>query len=105
MVRHRGASVETVMPHHELDSRGPRNVTSLTAEAVSLFSGSLVGCEKGQSSPEGVAGVLVGVGVVPAADASEHRLGDAVLPGCVPAGFAAVGAVPGVHADHLPPGL
>jgi len=79
-------------------------VTSLTAEAVSFFSRSLVGCEKGRSSPEDVAGgVFVGVGVVPAADAFEHRLCNAVLPGCVPAGFAAVGAVPGVHADHLPP--
>jgi len=79
-------------------------VTSLTAEAVNFFSRSLVGCEKGRSSPEDVAGgVFVGVGVVPTADAFERRLGDAVLPGCVVAGFAAVGAVPGVHADDLPP--
>jgi len=79
-------------------------VTSLTAEAASFFSPSLVGCEKGQSSPEDIAGgVFVGVGLVPTADASEHRLLDAVLPSCVPAGFATVGGVPGVHVDHLPP--
>jgi len=70
--------------------------TSLTAEAASFFSRSLVGCEKGQSSPEDVAGcVFVGVGLVPTANASERRLRDAVLPGCVIAGFATVGGVPG----------
>jgi len=79
-------------------------VTSLTVGAAGFFSRSLVGCEKGQSSPEGVAGgVFVGVGVVAAADASERRLAEAVLPGGVPASFAAVGGVSGVHADHLPP--
>jgi len=76
-------------------------VTSLTAEAASFSSRSVVGSEKGQSSPEDVAGgVFVGVGFVPAADTSEHRLFDAVLPGCVPAGFATVGGVPGVDVEH-----
>jgi len=57
------------------DTLQPAQVTSLTAKAVSFFSPSLVGCEKGQSSPEDVAGgVFLGVGLVPTADASEHRL-------------------------------
>ncbi len=52
-------------------------VTSLTAEAASFFSRSLVGCEKGQSSPEDVAGgVLVGLGDMPAGPTAEHRLAD-----------------------------
>ena len=75
-------------------------MTSLTAEAASFFSRS-VGCVTGQSSPQDVAcGVFVGVGGVPAAPACEYRLGDAVLFGCVPAGFATVGGVPGIDLDH-----
>ena len=75
-------------------------MTSLTAGAASFFSRS-VGCVTGQPGPQDVAcGVFVGVGAVPAASTSEYRLGDAVLFGCVPAGFAAVGGVPGIDFDH-----
>jgi hypothetical protein len=35
-----------------------------------------------------------------AALAGEHCLANAVLLGCIPAGFAAVGGVPGIHVDH-----
>ena len=44
--------------------------------------------------------MLVGVVLMPTGPASEHRLGDTVLPGGVPAGFAAVGSMPGVDVDH-----
>ena len=75
-------------------------MTSLTAVAGSFFSRS-VGCVTGQPGPQDVAcGVLVCVGMVPAAATSEYRLGEAVLYGCVPAVFAAVGGVPGVDLDH-----
>jgi len=79
-----GGPERTSLGDTALARRHRAEVTSLTAEAASFFSRSLVGCEKGQSSPEDVAGcVVVGVGLVPAADASERRLRDAVLRGCV----------------------
>ncbi len=63
-------------------------MTSLTAVAASFFSRG-VGCVTGQSGPQDVArGMFVGVGKLPAPLTSEHRLGDAVLFGCVLAGFA-----------------
>ena len=77
-----------------------RLVTSLTAEAASFFSRS-VGCVTGQPGPQDVAcGVFVGLGTVPTAVAGEYRLGEAVLFGCVPAGFATVGGVPGINLDQ-----
>jgi hypothetical protein len=101
-LRSRRAHNPRRLPWPQWSATSPPRVTSLTAKAVSFFSPSLVGCKKGQSSPEDVAGgVFLGVGLVPTADASEHRLCNAVLPGCVVAGFAAVGGVPGVHVDHL----
>ena len=76
-------------------------MTSLTAEAGSFFSRS-VGCVTGQPGPQDVAcGVFVGVGTVPTAATSEYRLGDAVLFGCVPAGFATVGGVPGINLNPI----
>ena len=71
-------------------------MTSLTAEAGSLFS-RRVRCVKGQSGPEDVAcGVFVGLCRVPARVADEFRLTDAVLPCREPTGFTAIGGVPGV---------
>src|ERR1035437_6162220 len=77
------------------------DVTSLTAEAASFFSRSLVGCEKGQSSPEDVvSSMLVGVRGVTTRLTAEHCLADAVLFGGVTATATAVGGVPGIYAYH-----
>jgi len=79
-------------------------VTSPTAEAVSFFSRGLR--VEGQSSPKDVArGHLICRGGVRASLADEVRLGDAVLRCCVPAGFAAVGSVPGVDLNPGAPSL
>ena len=43
--------------------------------------------------------MFVGLGGMTAALADEFRLGDAVLPCCVPAVLAAVGGMPGVDLD------
>ena len=83
-------------------------VTSLTAEAASLFSRSSMffSREKGQSSPENVPRRLfICLGTVAAGLADEQWLADAVLVGGVPAGFAPVGGVPGVHVNDSPPSL
>jgi hypothetical protein len=74
-------------------------VTSLTAEAASLFSRS-VGCVTGQSGPQDVAcGLFVGLGRVATDATSENRLGDAILRGCMPAGFATVRSMAGIDVD------
>ncbi len=52
---------------------------------------------KGQPGPEDVTcGLFIGLGAMAAPLADEFRLGQAVLPGCMPAGFTAVGGVPGI---------
>ena len=80
-------------------------MTSLAAEAASFFSHSL-GRVKGQSSPQDVAcGVLISVGSVATRLAHERRLGDAIISPCVPAGFTAVGGVPGVHFEQAAPSV
>ena len=101
----RRAGQLSVQQRTRLLLRGPGGltVTSLTAVAGSFFSRS-VGCVTGQPGPQDVAcGVFVGLGTVPTSTTSEYRLGDAVLFGCVPAGFAAVGGVPGIDLITMRP--
>ena len=95
--------------HHTRWCPHPANilgaVTSLTAGAISLFSGDL-GCLKGQSSPKDVpSGVFVGLGGVPALSARELHLTDSMLFRYATAGFAAIRRVAGVDLDPDAPSV
>ena len=49
--------------------------------------------------------MFVGLGAVTAPSTDEFRLGDPVFLGCVPAGFAAIGGMPGVNLDPYTPSV
>jgi hypothetical protein len=79
-------------------------VTSLTTEAASFFSRGLR--VKGQPGPKDVAcGVFIGLCGVSASLADKLRLGEPICSSRMPAGFAAVGGVPGVDFDPDAPSV